>query len=785
MNIIPTQNKKILRDIIILIFASLIPLLWFKKGCFIAGGDIAAYIDLSNYIKFLPYAWDEQVMAGRHNFAVHFLLPYGAFWYLLKSFSIPLNIIQQLWACVTLFISALSMYYLINLFTKTSKSTIGTLLGALFYIINPFVANTPLIVQYNLAPIYMFTPLILAFFIKGLHSKNTSENIFFASLIALTSLLFASASLNITHLFVLIGILLAYLIFYLATNRNRFVSACIFIVLCGILYTAVNFWWISVSFTKMVSMSNTVSASHKGWEVLNATHLSDAFRLLGSWAWRVGHRDMPYFPYAYVYDSWYFLILEWGLVIFIFSALFVQTKKSVFPALLALIGLFLMKGETGPFGFFYKYAWNSLPGFWIFREPFAKFAAIVTLSYGLLLGISCSYYFDTLMEWVNKSSVASRKYISPLKHSFKTIFPAIIITVICLLSFPMFTGECIWDHYNYEMRSLHAKVPQYWHDASNWFEENDPDARILPLPKTGYGKSCFNWESGFTAECSPVKNLFPNPLIYYEDFPHNEYQAYLNNIFSITEAETSRHASDILRPLGITYVVHQKDVDWKFTWPDAISHDMLSERLSQDTGLKKITSFGKLDIYKVTQSLPHIYSTPEATVDKNTKNSLFTLKPSLLKKAPYIFLSEEQRAPEQSNFTTIDTSYPIKMVTKINPSRYIVDIDAHAPFWLIFDNTYSLEWHAYIDQTISHSDFFKKRVFLDTFIHKNTWTHVVDHYVINGYANGWWVTKPGIYKIIIQYGPQYTFEGALYISFTAIIILIVFLLTYFPTRKTK
>jgi hypothetical protein len=778
------------RDIALLFTASLIPLLWFKQGHFIAGGDIAAFIGLDNYIQFLPYAWDEQVMAGRHNFAPHFMLPYGAFWFIFKTLSVPGNIIELLWACTTLFVSSLSMYYLIGTLAPGPRGTWGRLIGSLFYIINPFLANIPLFTQYNLAPIYMCTPLMLAFFAQGLQAARLSGRFLFASLIALCSQLFASASLNITHLLVLGLLLFLYFAFFICAHRARAGAAFVFVSFCAGLYLLTNLWWLSISFTKMVSMSGTVAQSHGGWEVLNAARLFDAFRLLGSWAWRAGHRDLLYFPYFDVYDRWYFVLAEFGLVIFIFSGLWRRTRTTLFAGLLALTALFFIKGSTGPLGSVYAWMWKTLPGFWIFREPFAKFMPLLTVAYALLLAVSCDLSIDALHKRIQDYRKRLGNAAGAVIAAVPDIIPILLVALLALVSFPMITGQCIWDHFNGEMRSLHVKVPDYWYTAADWFKKNDPAARVLPLPKTGYGKSCFNWESGFNAECSPVKNLFPNPLIYFEDFPHNRYQQFLNGAFDVIK--TSPRPSGTLRLLGIGYVLHQRDVDWRFTWPDAVPPQQLQEVLQKDPELKLVQSFGKLDIYKVTDPLPMIYSAAKATFISESDQNLFTMNPETLdREAPYVFTGD------QPAFSAVSISpaappaaapgNPIKHVEKINPAKYVVHIDTDQPFWLIFNNTFSPEWKAYtVAEGKTGMPMLKKRVFLAALFHQNRCQPLNAHCVVNGFANGWRVEKTGAYTVVIHYQPQCVFEAAIYISFASIIILLLyaFIVTCGKVRAT-
>ncbi len=778
-----------LRSVVFIIIVSLIPLLWFKKGHLIAGGDVAAFIDLGNYLKFLPYTWDEQLLIGRHNFQPHFLLPYGLFWGCFEKCGVPANIVEQLWACTTFFFSGLSMYYLLSIILPEKDAAPARLLGALFYMINPHVANTPLLVQYNLAPIYMFTPLVMGLYMQGIACTHFRTRFRYASLFGLSSLLFASSSLNITHLFVLICTLGIYTAYYLATRRGGIGAASQFIALCAALYFLLNFWWISTAFVKMVNLSGNVAKAQGAWEVLNATSLADGFRLIGSWAWRAGHRDNPYFPHYLVYDSALFLSIEFLLLFVIFSAILVAPRASIFPAILAIAGLFMIKGSNGAFGFLYKIAWKHVPGFWIFREPFAKFIPMVIFAYAILLPVSVHYFLKQIRNLIVQHTEAIRnKAYEPFIRTLPATLPIVIGACILTLGFPSLTGQSIWDQYNGETRSLHVKIPDYWHDASGWFRANDPDALVFPLPKTGYGRSPYNWESGYNAECSPVKNLFPTPLIYYEDFPHTPFQRWVSDTFNMYQkGATAELPSETIRLIGVKYILHQRDVDWRFTWPKALSHDELRSKFQHDAGLRLFRTFGKLDVYQIMDPLPTIYAANRVTVEPVTVNPS-DMDAHMTARAPLLFLDFQlnpfDKAAMAGSFAEpgdtatapgLTERQPLINFEKINPTKYVVHASSDKPFWLILNQTFCSEWTAFLAPAeTTPSSAVQKRVFLDEFLNGKRWTPLKRHYAINGFANGWWVDKKGPATIIVQYGPQYRFELWIYIAMITAILLITY-----------
>ena len=48
-------------------------------------------------------------------------------------------------------------------------------------------------------------------------------------------------------------------------------------------------------------------------------------------------------------------------------------------------------------------------------------------------------------------------------------------------------------------------------------------------------------------------------------------------------------------------------------------------------------------------------------------------------------------------------------------------------------------------------------------------TELTDHYLVNAYANGWYVPKTGQYRIVLEYWPQRLFEIGVIISVTTLL----------------
>ncbi len=102
------------------------------------------------------------------------------------------------------------------------------------------------------------------------------------------------------------------------------------------------------------------------------------------------------------------------------------------------------------------------------------------------------------------------------------------------------------------------------------------------------------------------------------------------------------------------------------------------------------------------------------------------------------------------------TPTPTITSEEINPVMYRVHVEnAVSPYITIFNEQYDAGWRAYITpssiQTRDMTDLGLLRLLNKQSVSSS------QHFMLNGYANAWYMTKPGSYDIIIVYWPQILF----------------------------
>jgi hypothetical protein len=123
----------------------------------------------------------------------------------------------------------------------------------------------------------------------------------------------------------------------------------------------------------------------------------------------------------------------------------------------------------------------------------------------------------------------------------------------------------------------------------------------------------------------------------------------------------------------------------------------------------------------------------------------------------------ELRSGPTIQISELQGSQPQIVTTKIDPTKYVVEINAANPFMLVLGQSFSPYWRISVDGESSN---FK-------------------HYLVNGYQNGWFINKTGNYSIKIEYWPQNLFYLGLILSSLTLAVCAFILVMYVKRKKTE
>jgi hypothetical protein len=118
---------------------------------------------------------------------------------------------------------------------------------------------------------------------------------------------------------------------------------------------------------------------------------------------------------------------------------------------------------------------------------------------------------------------------------------------------------------------------------------------------------------------------------------------------------------------------------------------------------------------------------------------------------------------EPAGEQTAPVELPTLQFAKINPTRYRVHVDnAQSPYWLVFGESFHSDWRAYVQPHAS--PWYEPSALLTTLFDSRSRVELGEHYLVNGYANSWYVDKTGSYDIVIEFTPQRLYEAGWLVS---------------------
>jgi hypothetical protein len=166
-----------------------------------------------------------------------------------------------------------------------------------------------------------------------------------------------------------------------------------------------------------------------------------------------------------------------------------------------------------------------------------------------------------------------------------------------------------------------------------------------------------------------------------------------------------------------------------------------------------VGQYGKLTLYQLNSSafLPRIYATTSAMIENSTGQFLSSLTAFNPTNSVIVQSSEIQRNGIFVPANPSSLLMPNLSFEMVSPSLYNVRVNASTPFMLVLSETYNPLWEVVGPHgTIPRSN----------------------HFVVNGYANMWYITQTGTYTLELSFLPNH------YLSYGVIIAPLTLFLTF-------
>lgn len=630
------KNKKVFLELLIIFILGLTPLLWFRGDEVILGHDAGLTLSpVSHFIDRL-YTWTERFGFGNDQ---TYAIP-GFFIHGLEAFISYLGFSLQGQQKITFIfwfvIPGLTMYYFASRLANKYNLPYFAFPVSVMYMLNHYLLQGWFIAERTKFSVYAAAPLLLAFLFDWKEKEITSLRA--GVLIALT--FFFLNGLASPPLFGgIIVLILSFIIFYLInkSQRNKLISLITLLTVTSFFSILLQAYWL-LPYGNHVKGSYSTAVNFYGgvngildWIKYISEHSSygNLFRLQGIPEWY----QNPFHPYSGVFLSNNLLVFVSFLLpvaAFISFDLYKNNKIRkivLFFGIVALISFIFVAGAHPPFGAFYLFLVQYIPGFIAFRTPFYKFAYSLWLSYAVLIGFTINYMLLKI-----------RKRNRLLSY---TIFILIIISIF-IYNFPFFTG--VFFDYIKNTRSMRISVPQYVLDYGSWSESPERITKktlVLPAVNPDSNVEAYTW--GYWS-LAPVSSLLTNaPLINRNIYMTKAEQQILTDLYRLIK-ENDPTWVRVAGALGIESVLLRKDFAWYLKDSPTDNPQVYMKALSvPEVHLSK--TFGKWEVYDIkgkqlsqisgNSSINFVNKYPEKTVD------IFTL-PAYVPGSILAFSSQNQ-----------------------------------------------------------------------------------------------------------------------------------------------
>jgi hypothetical protein len=682
--------------------------------------------------------------------------------------------------------AGISMYKLvISLLDRKPFAWFGGLCAALFYILNPFFAYT-----FNWNPSYPLAIALLPLAMVAYLQAHRRQHIH-TLLIPLTSILILAFAAPVGGNIALYGLVIfIFFTFMISVNLiYKLHSHKIFIIfIFGFLI--INIWWLLPMITQY---SNVFGGTELYEGALTDTLInspaSKSFRLLLYYwldkLWQ-GIPDSPLYPYAQTYFQVFGTLSLFGISFLAFFVLILRRKPKMayYFLILSIISLFLGQGSNSSIGQFYRWLLINIPGFVAYRSSDIKFPLATMIGYSGLLGISITSISTNL---VTKSKKNNRWFFG-----FILCGGIIVIAGILFIGNPVLRGEIVRLSAGKFPGSRMNPIPTYWKDTAELLDSQPGIDRVLTLPRNGILPDSYSWGyygTNLLARISQRSVISAGPYIDGYSSQEKKFHQVATILYDSYEQGDENLFLEMINLFNVGYIIYRNDLDPMINWGgDEPQFEESWTDLSSLQDLSHLRTLGDLDLFKVDNGLPRIFASSIGNDPQSNCNEIATIldqKDGKLLPAPTTFSSNNNNFPfkcliNESSSASIEFH-------RINPTRYNIDVNSQEDFWLVFSESFHPDWKAYIieNRSAENKTWYEWSALLTWIFERDQRRELTDHYQVNAYANGWYVSNTGKYSITLEFTPQRSFEFGIIISSFTFIACFVYLAGDWVRRRTN
>jgi len=409
-----------------------------------------------------------------------------------------------------------------------------------------------------------------------------------------------------------------------------------------------------------------------------------------------------------------------------------RDRRVLFLTVVALLAIFLVKGDNEPAGSIYDWLFLHFPGFSLFRDA-SKFYQPLAFAYALLLGVAA----DRCYEAVTKCRGSGMGLSGAFNRVMTCVALLPVMLLLVLVVFP--ATPALFG----AVRGTFAAnpVPDDYARFNASIDSQSDFFRVLWVPARPRFATYSTLHPALDADqlapcCVPRASTLTTgrPWAWLSQSKAARTLQELSVRYIVVPELDTVSADVIGRPNvigGVTPPVDAPEVAIQAALPMAHEHTL-----------------GHLHIFELGFSYPLLYMAPETNVSTARADDGYNLCVAgtvCVAARPRVGVRDVAARPTRNGARV--RAYAGSVV------GYDIDVDVAAlsqPFYLVFNQTYDPSWLAYVEP--KNADGFPWFTLFQTPLAAR------EHVSANGYANAWLLhgaQRPGSYRIILVYWPEW------------------------------
>ena len=371
---------------------------WFILGTILTHGDWQYRTD--EYVRqmvSISGTWLNTSDFGGANITLYSYPLRGIIWSILSNVNLSYDTVVKLSMFIPIAILGFVGPYL--LVKKLTRSQLIAVAIALFYGTTTYFLRK----QTNHLPfafIYALTPLLFYFYLSALKDNKTTTWLG----LSLFGLL---VTIYDVRILLIIGMILG--IYFLVMHMNlkdikRYARNSI---VAGVAFLLLSAYWLLPTITGGLGgdIGSITGGGLFGDELFNISYALT----LHEYSWTGAEPNLFFVPQSIAPFFWFIPILAFSPFLFIRKYSAKGKKYLIYFALITLLGIFLTKQSSEPFAYSYKWIYDTIPGFSIFREA-SKFYLLTAFGYLGLLSLAlvglCRLFKEGSKRFIGLAAIA-------------------------------------------------------------------------------------------------------------------------------------------------------------------------------------------------------------------------------------------------------------------------------------------------------------------------------------------------------------------------------------------